>query len=157
MIAEDLGDLDADALHFVRTCGVPGMKVMVFAFDPGSESAYLPHNCQGDCVVYTGTHDTPTFVQWLTEGDPTATAYARSYLRLREDEGLAWGVIAGAWATAARLAIAPMQDVLGLGADARMNTPGTMGSHNWSWRVRAEALNSHVAERLRKLTHMYHR
>ena len=157
LIAEDLGDLDADALHFVRTCGVPGMKVMVFAFDPCAESAYLPHNCQGDCVAYTGTHDTPTFVQWLNEGDPAATAYARTYLRLREEEGLGWGVIAGAWATAARLAIAPMQDVLGLGADARMNAPGTMGSHNWSWRVRAEALNSHVAHRLRELTHIYRR
>ena len=157
LIAEDLGDLDEDALHFVRTCGVPGMKVMVFAFDPNGESAYLPHNCQGDCVAYTGTHDTPTFVQWLTEGDPAATAYARSYLRLREDEGLGWGVIAGAWATGARLAIAPMQDVLGLGADARMNAPGTMGSHNWSWRVRSEALNPHVADRLRELTHIYRR
>lgn len=157
LIAEDLGDLDADALHFVRTCGVPGMKVMVFAFDPSGESAYLPHNCQGDCVAYTGTHDTPTFVQWLAEGDPAATAYARSYLRLREEEGLGWGVIAGAWATGARLSIAPMQDVLGLGADARMNAPGTMGSHNWSWRVRAEALNDHVATRLRKLTEIYRR
>ena len=157
LIAEDLGDLDADALHFVRTCGVPGMKVMVFAFDPNGESAYLPHNCQGDCVAYTGTHDTPTFVQWLQEGDPASTAYARTYLRLRDDEGLGWGVIAGAWATAARLAIAPMQDVLGLGADARMNAPGTMGKHNWSWRVRSEALNPHVADRLRKLTYIYRR
>ena len=157
LIAEDLGDLDADALAFVRTCGVPGMKVMVFAFDPHAESAYLPHNCHENCVAYTGTHDTPTFVQWLQEGDPAAAAYARSYLRLREDEGLGWGVIAGAWSTAARLAIAPMQDVLGLGADARMNTPGTMGDHNWSWRVRAEALNDYVSNQLKHLTYIYHR
>lgn len=157
LIAEDLGDLDTDALEFIRTCGVPGMKVMVFAFDPYGESAYLPHNCHGNCVAYTGTHDTPTFVQWLNEGDSAATSYARAYLRLREDEGLGWGVIAGAWSTAARLAIAPMQDVLGLGADARMNSPGTMGDHNWSWRVRAEALNDHVAHRLRELTHIYRR
>lgn len=157
LIAEDLGDLDAHALEFVRTCGVPGMKVMVFAFDPNAESAYLPHNCHGNCVAYTGTHDTPTFVQWLQEGDPAATAYARSYLRLREEEGLGWGVIAGAWSTAARLAIAPMQDVLGLGADARMNAPGTMGSHNWSWRVRAEALNDYVADHLKQLTCIYRR
>jgi len=157
LIAEDLGELDADALEFVRTCGVPGMKVMVFAFDPNGESAYLPHNCHRDCVAYTGTHDTPTFVQWLNEGDPAATAYACSYLRLREDEGLGWGVIAGAWSTAARLAVAPMQDVLGLGGDARMNTPGTMGEHNWSWRVRAEALNNQVAARLRELTYIYRR
>lgn len=157
LIAEDLGDLDLDALHFVRTCGVPGMKVMVFAFDPNGESAYLPHNCVGDCVVYTGTHDTPTFVQWLCETDAASARFARQYLHLREDEGLGWGVIAGAWATAARLAIAPMQDVLGLGADARMNTPGTMGPQNWSWRVRREALNPGVAGRLREITHTYRR
>ena len=157
LIAEDLGDLDAGALEFVRTCGVPGMKVMVFAFDPDGESVYLPHNCAGDCVVYTGTHDTPTFVQWLGDTDPRSARFARQYLHLREDEGLGWGVIAGAWATAARLAIAPMQDVLGLGADARMNTPGTMGPQNWSWRVRGEALNPVVAGRLAEITHTYRR
>ena len=157
LIAEDLGQLDEDALAFVRTCGVPGMKVMVFAFDPYAESAYLPHNCLRDCVAYTGTHDTPTFVQWLQEGDPASTAYARAYLRLRDEDGLGWGVIAGAWSTAARLAIAPMQDVLGLGGDARMNSPGTMGDHNWSWRVRREALNDYVSDHLRELTHIYRR
>jgi len=157
LVAEDLGDLDADALEFVRTSGLPGMKVMVFAFTPGADSAYLPHKCQGDCVVYTGTHDTPTFVQWLNETQEDAARYARDYLRLREDEGLGWGVISGAWATGARLAIAPLQDVLGLGADARMNAPGTMGPHNWSWRVRWEALNPTVADRLAHLTHLYGR
>ena len=92
LIAEDLGDLDQDALHFVRTCGIPGMKVMVFAFDPQGESAYLPHNCQPFSVVYTGTHDTPTFVQWLFEqAAPAERDYAFDYLRLREDEGLGWG------------------------------------------------------------------
>ena len=157
LIAEDLGDLDAEALAFVRSSGIPGMKVLVFAFDPHGESAYLPHNCHGDCVVYTGTHDTPTFVQWLNEGEREHTAFARSYLRLREEEGLGWGVIAGAWSTAAPLAMATMQDVLGLGGDARMNAPGTMGDHNWVWRVRAEALNDHVSYRLRELTHLYRR
>ena len=157
LIAEDLGDLDAGALEFVRTCGVPGMRVLVFAFTPGAESAFLPHNCDANCVVYTGTHDTPTFVQWLQEGDPASTAYARAYLRLRDEDGLGWGVIAGAWSTAARLAIAPMQDVLGLGADARMNAPGTMGTHNWSWRVRRDALNNYVSDHLKELTHIYRR
>ena len=123
LIAEDLGDLDQEALHFVRTCGIPGMKVMGFAFDPQGESAYLPHNCQPFSVVYTGTHDTPTFVQFLNEAQPEEASYARRYLRLREEEGLGWGVISGAWASGSYLAIAPLQDVLGLGADARMNTP----------------------------------
>ena len=157
LIAEDLGDLDSDALNFVRTCGVPGMRVLVFAFDPSGQSDFLPHNCGKNCVVYTGTHDTPTFVEWLNDTDRDSARYARSYLRLREDEGLGWGVIAGAWSTAARLAIAPLQDVLGLGADARMNTPGTLGPHNWSWRVRAQALNDVVAGKLLDLTRTYSR
>ena len=157
LIAEDLGDLDADCLKFVRECGIPGMKIMVFAFDPSAESAYLPHNCVANSVVYSGTHDTPTFVQWLREGDRASVAYAYRYLRLREDEGLGWGVIAGAWATSSRLAIAPLQDVLGLGADARMNTPGTTGSHNWSWRVRIDAFNPYVSGKLKELTRTYRR
>ena len=157
LIAEDLGDLDADCLKFVRNCGIPGMKIMVFAFDPKAESAYLPHNCQQNSVVYSGTHDTPTFVQWLNEGDKDSTAYAVRYLRLREDEGLGWGVIAGAWSTASYLAIAPMQDVLGLGADARMNAPGTTGPQNWSWRVREDAFNDFVSGKLLELTRIYRR
>ena len=157
LIAEDLGNLDLDALDFVRNCGIPGMKVMVFAFDPNGESAYLPHNCQPFSVVYTGTHDTQTFVQFLNEAWPEEAGFARRYLRLREDEGLGWGVISGAWATGSYLAIAPLQDVLGLGADARMNTPGTVGDHNWSWRVRAEALNPYVSGKLREITRTYRR
>lgn len=157
LIAEDLGDLDAECLKFVRNCGIPGMKIMVFAFDPKAESAYLPHNCQQNSVVYSGTHDTPTFVQWLNEGDKDSTAYAVRYLRLREDEGLGWGVIAGAWSTASYLAIAPMQDVLGLGADARMNAPGTTGPQNWSWRVREDAFNDFVSGKLLELTRIYRR
>lgn len=157
LIAEDLGDLDADCLKFVRNCGIPGMKIMVFAFDTKSESAYLPHNCQRSSVVYSGTHDTPTFVQWLNEGDKDSTAYATRYLRLREDEGLGWGVIAGAWSAASYLAIAPMQDVLGLGADARMNAPGTTGPQNWSWRVREDAFNDYVSGKLLELTRTYRR
>ena len=133
------------------------MKVMVFAFDPVGESAYLPHNCQRDSVIYTSTHDTPTFVQFLNETDREQGEYARRYLRLREDEGLGWGVISGAWASGSRLAIAPMQDVLGLGADARMNTPGTMGDHNWTWRVREEALNPYVSGKMREITRTYRR
>ena len=157
LIAEDLGDLDQEALQFVRTCGIPGMKVMVFAFDPQGESAYLPHNCHPFSVVYTGTHDTPTFVQFLNEARPEEASYARRYLRLREEEGLGWGVISGAWASGSYLAIASLQDVLGLGADARMNTPGTMGDHNWSWRVRSEALNPYVSGKLREITRTYRR
>ena len=158
LIAEDLGDLDADARDFIARSGLPGMKVLVYAFDPVGESSYLPHNCPPEAVIYTGTHDTPTFVQWLfTLASPAERDYALRYLRLREDEGFGWGTVCGAWMSPCRLAIAPMQDLLGLGADARMNTPGTMGPHNWSWRVRGEAFNSHVSRRLGEITRTYRR
>lgn len=157
-IAEDLGDLNEEALEFIAGSGLPGMKIMVYAFDPAAESAYLPHNGTPNSVIYTGTHDTPTFVQWLfDEANDAERQYAMDYLRLREDEGYGWGVIAGAWAAPCRLAIAPFQDVLGLGADARLNLPGTTGTHNWSWRVRKEAFNPYVSGKLRAITKIYRR
>lgn len=134
------------------------MKVLVYAFDPVGESAYLPHNCPEHSVMYTGTHDTPTFVQWLfSEASPQESAYAFDYLRLRAEEGFGWGAVCSAWMSPSRLAIAPLQDILGLGADARINRPGTTGPANWSWRVRAEALNPEVANCLRKITRTYRR
>jgi 4-alpha-glucanotransferase len=157
-IAEDLGDLDEAALSFVRKSGLPGMKILCYAFDTAAESAYLPYNCEPDSVIYTGTHDTPTFLQWLyEEATEEQRRWVIDYLRLREDEGYGWGVIAGAWAAPSKLAIAPFQDVLGLGGDARVNLPGTTGPHNWSWRVRREAFNSEVSSRLRHLTRIYRR
>lgn len=158
LIAEDLGDLDDSVRSFLRGSGLPGMKVLVYAFDPDGESAYLPHNCPENSVMYTGTHDTPTFVQWLfSESTPAEREYASNYLRLRADEGFGWGALCGAWMSPSRLAMAPLQDVLGLGADARVNFPGTSGPENWSWRVRSDALNREVADRLRKITHTYRR
>ncbi len=158
-IAEDLGELNDTARQFIKDSGLPGMRVMVDAFhDTWGESSFLPHNCPPDAVAYTGTHDTPTFVQWLMEQAPEdQKQFAMDYLRLRVEEGLGWGVISGAWATPCRLAVAPFQDVLGLGGDARMNTPGTVGDHNWSWRVRSEALNPDVSSRLRQITQTYRR
>ncbi len=158
-IAEDLGDLTASAVQFVRDSGLPGMRVLTDAFnDLGGSSDFLPHKCIEDAVIYTGTHDTPTFLQWLFgQADEAHRRYAMHYLRMSEQEGYGWGVIAGAWGSVCRLAIAPFQDVLGLGADARMNTPGSVGSHNWSWRVRQEAINGEVADRLHHLTWLYGR
>ena len=108
--------------------------------------------------MYTGTHDTPTFVQWLFSlASPAERDFASDYLRLREDEGFGWGAVCGAWMSPCRLAIAPLQDLLGLGADARVNAPGTSGALNWSWRVRREALNPDVSGRLARITRTYRR
>ena len=158
LVAEDLGDLDEKARAFIANSGLPGMRILVYAFDPVGESSYLPHNCIPNSIIYTGTHDTPTFVQWLfDEATPAQREYAMEYLRLRPEEGYGWGAVYGAWASPARLAIAPFQDLLGLGADARINAPGTMGPLNWSWRVRGDALNPDVSGRLRKVTRTYRR
>ncbi len=158
LIAEDLGDLDQEALDFIHNSGLPGMKILLYAFDPKGESAYLPHNCTPHSICYSGTHDSPTFVEWLMEeASPEEKEYATQYLQLTMDEGLGWGAVRGAWATSSALAIAPFQDLLGLGKAGRVNTPGTTGEANWSWRVRHEALNPSVSSHLAHLTHIYRR
>ncbi|MEG1396380.1 MAG: 4-alpha-glucanotransferase [Oscillospiraceae bacterium] len=158
IIAEDLGDLDAEAHAFFAKTGLPGMKVLIYAFDPDGSSDYLPFNCQKNSVVYTGTHDAPTFLQWFNEeATPRERQYAIDYLGLTLEEGIVWGAIRGAWAAPSNLAITTMEDVLSLGGDARMNLPGTVSPENWSWRVRAEACNGDVAKKLRFLTHIYRR
>ncbi len=155
-IAEDLGLLSESAYQLVRDSGLPGMRVLVDAFDASGCSTFLPHCCPVNAVMYTSTHDTTTFVQWLTEtSNPPERDFATKYLRLRENEGYGWGAVCGAWASPCILAMTTMQDILGLGGDARMNAPGTTGTHNWSWRVRREALNDGVSGRLREITRTY--
>ncbi len=158
LIAEDLGDLTAKARHFFRQADLPGMGVLVQSFSTDSESEYLPHNRPRNSVYYTSTHDSETFLEWLTErADPAQRQLATDYLRLRLDEGLGWGAIRAVWASPAQLAIAPLQDVLGLGDDARVNRPSTLGGQNWQWRVRKEAFNDDVAALLCRMTRTYFR
>lgn len=157
-IAEDLGDLDDEVRAFIQETGLPGMSVALYGFDPTGDSPYLPHNVGRDTVAYTSTHDSPTFVGWLCyEATPEEREFASEYLRLNIQEGTGWCVLKGVWGTAAKLAMAPLQDVLGLGVDARINTPSTLGGHNWRWRIREEALNDHVAGLLRHITGTYRR
>lgn len=158
LVAEDLGVLDDRAVQFFADSGLPGMSVLVYAFSPDGENAYLPHNCPKNKVIYTTTHDCPTFLQWLEEeAGPEEKQFALDYLDLRLEDGLTWGALRGAWGSPCVLAVATLQDVLGLGADARTNLPGTSGPDNWSWRVREEALNDGVAQRLRRLTKTFGR
>ena len=157
-LAEDLGDLSPAAHAFVASSGLPTMAVLTDAFDPAYDNAFLPHNVDSNTVLYTSTHDTPTFYQFLCEiAKEDVRSFAMDYLRLREEEGYTWGAIAGAFASPSRLVICPLQDVLSLGGDARMNIPGTVGGNNWAWRVREEAINEEVASRLRHLTQVYRR
>ena len=158
LIAEDLGDLTEQARAFFKEAALPGMAVLVHSFSLDEESEYLPHNRPKNSVFYTSTHDSETFLEWLTEkATPEEHQFASNYLRLRMDEGLAWGAIKTVWASPAALTIAPMQDILGLGGDSRINRPSTLGNSNWQWRVRLDALNDHVADMLFEVTSTYKR
>lgn len=156
IIAEDLGFMTDDVLKLREDSGFPGMKVLQFAFDSREESDYLPHNYDKNCIAYTGTHDNDTALGWMQLVAKDDRDYAIDYLQLNENEGYHWGLIRGAWASTAYLAIAQMQDFLGLDSKARMNTPSTLGN-NWVWRAKKESLNSALAERMAKLTKTYRR
>lgn len=156
-IAEDLGDLSPEARRFTEDSGLPGMRVLTDAFGSGPDNPFLPHNCPINSIIYTSTHDSPTFLEWYREASPDARQFASRYLRLRLEEGISWGAAAGAWESSSVLSMAPMQDILGLGEDARMNRPSTVGGRNWRWRVRREAFNAEVSSRLRELTEIYGR
>lgn len=156
IIAEDLGFLTEEVLQLVKDSGYPGMKVLQFAFDSREESDYLPHNYNSHCIVYTGTHDNDTVMGWFENAASEDVELAKDYLALNEAEGYNWGFIRGAWSSVAEIAIAPMQDFLGLGTDYRMNIPSTIGG-NWEWRVKEDDLSEALANRLYKLTKMYGR
>lgn len=155
-IAEDLGILTDEVRALLRESGLPGMKVLEFAFNPHDLSDYLPHNQSENCVCYAGTHDNNTLLGWLTEADGGEIAMAREYLGLNDAEGYVRGILRGGMAGAAALFIAQMQDWLALGAEARMNTPGTLGG-NWQWRLRPGQLTPELGERMARMTWMYGR
>jgi len=156
IIAEDLGFLDKEVIEFRKETGYPGMKVLQFAFDTKEESDYLPHNYDKNCVVYTGTHDNDTVIGWLKNAYKKDLEYAIKYLKLTKEEGYNWGFIRGAWSSVGCLAIAPMQDFLGLGSEARMNIPSTIGG-NWQWRVKKEDLSDELANKIYEITKLYGR
>ncbi|SHJ44097.1 4-alpha-glucanotransferase [Geosporobacter subterraneus DSM 17957] len=156
IIAEDLGFLTDEVLQFRVDSGYPGMKVLQFAFDTREESDYLPHNYDKNCVVYTGTHDNDTIIGWMETASKADVAYAVDYLHLTAAEGYHWGFIRGAWSSVGQLAIAPMQDFLGLGSQHRMNIPSTVGG-NWLWRAKKEAFTEELADKIYQLTKRYGR
>lgn len=156
IIAEDLGFLDDDVRQLLHRSGLPGMKVLQFAFDSREDSDYLPHNYNRNCVVYTGTHDNDTALGWFTSAPVGDTERATAYLALTEAEGLHWGLMRGAWSSVGDLAVVQMQDVLGLGSEQRMNTPSTLGG-NWLWRMLPGAADAPLADKLRRRMALYQR
>ena len=157
MIAEDLGYLTQEVLDLRNGSGYPGMKVLEFAFDVKEPSNYLPHTYTQNSVVYTGTHDNMTMRQWFDTSDEESVRYAAAYMNLSEQEGYVWGTVRTAFASVSDICIVPMQDILDLGAEARMNFPGTLSDANWTWRLKDGVLTKVLAEKLLALTTLYDR
>lgn len=156
VIAEDLGFLTPSVLKLVKKTGYPGMKILQFAFDSREESDYLPHNYMNNSVVYTGTHDNDTTLGWYNTLNKRDKAFARRYLNIKSGKDVHWEFIRAALASVSDTAIIPMQDYLGLGAEARINIPSTLGN-NWKWRMSDGQLTEELAEKIRKMTILYGR
>lgn len=158
IIAEDLGFLTSGVYKLVQKSGYPGMKILQFAFDSREESDYLPHNYQKNCVVYTGTHDNDTIMGWYRHMEQADRDFCSAYLRLEgvREEEIHWELIRAAMSSVADLAVIPIQDYLGLGSKARINTPSTVGS-NWQWRMNEADLTDGLALRIGKMTKLYRR
>ena len=155
-IAEDLGYPTPEVAQLLRDSGLPGMKVLEFAFDSRDTSSYLPHSYGENCICYTGTHDNSPLALWRQEADPADIAFAKEYLGLNDEEGFNRGIIRGGMSSVAKLFVAQMQDYLELGAGHRTNEPGTQ-SGNWQWRMLPGELTPELAQRIRKLTRIYGR
>jgi 4-alpha-glucanotransferase len=156
IIAEDLGiitpEVDALRIRF----DLPGMRVLQFAFGGATEDRFLPHNYETrNTVVYTGTHDNDTTRGWYNSVTEAERDFVRRYLA-SDGRNIAWDLIRLAWASVADYAVVPVQDLLDLGSEARMNTPGT-ASGNWSWRLRENQLTRAALDRLGELTELFGR
>ncbi len=155
-IAEDLGFLTPEVHELVKNSGFPGMSILQFGFNPDANSDYLPHRVAENRVYYTGTHDNAPIMQWFAEASESERRFAEQYLALNAAEGINWGMIRGGMCSPAGIFIAQMQDVLGLSAEGRVNTPG-VASGNWQWRMLPHECSAALAEKLREYTRMYGR
>jgi 4-alpha-glucanotransferase len=164
IMVEDLGVITPEVIELRERFGFPGIKVLQFAFDEEALHAsfgdydrnpFLPHNYTADFVVYTGTHDNDTALGWFQHCAPAERQKALAYLNCNERE-FNWSLIRAAMASVADIVILPLQDILGLGSEARMNLPGTVGT-NWTWRYTSEALTADLAARLSSMVKLYER
>lgn len=156
IIAEDLGYLTPEVRQLLRDSGLPGMKVLEFAFDPREPSDYLPHTYTKNCVCYIGTHDNAPVRAWVQEMDRDTLALARRYLGVTRNDALLPALVRAGMGSVASLFVLQMQDLLGLGAESRMNTPATADG-NWQWRMLPHAATAALAEELRRTTELYGR
>ncbi len=154
IIAEDLGVVTPEMLALRDQFDLPGMKVLQFAFSSDGADPFLPHNYPRNCVVYSGTHDNDTTRGWYEHSSKEHERdFARRYLG-RDGGDIAWDFIRLAFSSVADMAVAPLQDVLNLGTEARMNLPGTAAG-NWGWRFQWGQITDAIRDRLRELTISY--
>jgi len=156
LVAEDLGDITPDVVELRRRLGLPGMAILHFGFSPRPRSSFIPYHHERDQVVYTGTHDNNTTVGWYV--DDASEGERHLFRRYAASDGreVHWDMVRLALGSVAEMAVVPMQDLLGLGSDARMNRPAT-GLGNWEWRLRDDQLDPAVARRLGDLVDTYGR
>jgi 4-alpha-glucanotransferase len=153
-IAEDLGEITPDVYALRDNFKLPGMKVLQFAFDEPT-NAFLPHNYDTNCVVYTGTHDNDTTRSWV-QSLPEESQWLLKRYTGRDGNEAAWDLLKMAWGSVAEIAIAPLQDILDYGGDTRMNKPGT-DQGNWQWRLGQGAFRDSSVRHLAELTSLYNR
>lgn len=151
IVAEDLGLITADVVALRDHFGFPGMKILQFGFGSDASDEFLPHNWTRRFVAYTGTHDNDTVRGWWNTASPRERAFAGSYLAAGEHD-IHWTMIRACCNSVADMAVFPLQDVLGLDAAHRMNTPGTMGEANWSWRFDWSMLDAEASRVLGLIT-----
>lgn len=158
IIAEDLGYLTETVKQLVKDSGFPGMKVLEFAFDcrDASGTEYLTHNYETNCVAYTGTHDNDTIIGWSQDASQEDIEYAKEYLGYSEGDEWNWVMMNALWRSVAELTIVQAQDLLGLGSEARMNQPSTLGK-NWCWRALPGVFTEELAEKVKRKMKIYGR
>jgi len=156
LVAEDLGTPTPDVIELLAASGLPGMKVLQFAFDGRRDNEHLPHGISQNCVCYTGTHDNAPLGEWFAEETEECIGLAKRYMGLNDDEGMIWGMVRQGMSSVATLFFAQLQDYLELGPGSRINTPGTFEG-NWRWRLREGQLTSDLSSRIADITQLYGR
>ena len=151
IIAEDLGDIDDDVRELLKKTGFPGMGVMQFAFITDDDTPHLPHNYTRKTIGYTGTHDNETLRGFIEASPAHRIDFMERYLAPKDGETLNDAFLRAAWGSVSNIAIAPIQDFLGLGNEARMNTPSTVNDRNWRFRIKNGVLTPDLSEKLLSL------
>jgi len=155
IIAEDLGEMSPEVFKLRDQFNLPGMKILVFAFDSGESNVFLPHHYDENCVVYTGTHDNDTVMGWFKRIGEGERTFAQRYLK-SSGEDIAWDMIKLGWSSKAVFAITPLQDLLSLDNSARMNYPGKPQG-NWGWRFSESDLSEGLKSKLLDINYLYGR